>query len=87
MEHISKLPHVKTTIFTTIGNLAREHNAIDLSQGFPNFESDPNLIKLVSQAMNSGYNKYAPMPGYYVLREAISEKINRTNNYEYHPET
>ena len=87
MEHISKLPHVKTTIFTTIGNLAREHNAIDLSQGFPNFESDPNLIKLVSQAMNSGYNQYAPMPGYYGLREAISEKINRTHNYEYHPET
>ncbi len=87
MEHKSKLPNIKTTIFTTIGNLARKHNAIDLSQGFPNFESDPNLIKLVSKAMNSGYNQYAPMPGYYGLREAISEKIYRTHNYEYHPET
>ena len=68
----SKLPDVKTTIFTTVGNLAREHKAIDLSQGFPNFEADPNLLSLVNKAMCEGYNQYAPMPGYYGLREVIS---------------
>ena len=47
----SKLPNIKTTIFTTVGNLARKHKAIDLSQGFPNFEADPNLLNLVTEAM------------------------------------
>src|SRR6056297_511029 len=87
MQHSSKLPNIGTTIFTTVGNLARKHKAIDLSQGFPNFESDPKLIKLVDEAMQNGHNQYAPMQGYFGLREAISEKIIKTHTYEYHPET
>ena len=83
----SKLPDVKTTIFTTVGNLAREHKAIDLSQGFPNFEADPNLLDLVSSAMKDGHNQYAPMPGYFGLREVISEKIEKLYNHHYDPET
>ena len=63
MEHRSKLPNVGTTIFTTMSNLAKEHNAINLSQGFPNFKSDQKLIDLVVKAMNTGYNQYAPMLG------------------------
>ncbi|WP_419213298.1 methionine aminotransferase [Maribacter sp. X9] len=83
----SKLPDVKTTIFTTVGNLARQHNAIDLSQGFPNFEADPNLLALVTNAMQKGHNQYAPMPGYFGLREIISAKIASLHQHHYHPET
>ncbi|MFK5972063.1 MAG: methionine aminotransferase [Flavobacteriaceae bacterium] len=82
----SKLPKVKTTIFTTIGNLARKHDAIDLSQGFPNFGADPRLIELVSKAMRAGHNQYAPMAGYFKLREMISEKIEKLTGKKYHPE-
>lgn len=83
----SKLPNVKTTIFTTVGNLARKHDAIDLSQGFPNFEADKKLLALVSQAMKEGHNQYAPMPGHFGLRELISNKIASLHQYSYHPET
>ncbi len=82
----SKLPNVKTTIFTTVGNLAREHGAIDLSQGFPNFEADPILIDLVTKAMKEGHNQYAPMQGYYGLRETIAEKILNLHGRSYDPE-
>lgn len=82
----SKLPNVKTTIFTTIGNLARAHNAIDLSQGFPNFGADSELTNLVSKAMQEGHNQYAPMKGYYGLREIISKKIESLHQKYYHPE-
>ncbi|MGB5554344.1 MAG: methionine aminotransferase [Flavobacteriaceae bacterium] len=83
---LSKLPKVKTTIFTTVGNLARKHNAIDLSQGFPNFEADRKLMDLVSQAMYEGHNQYAAMQGYYGLREVISEKIEKLHGKSYDPE-
>lgn len=83
----SKLPDVKTTIFTTVGNLARKHNALDLSQGFPNFEADPRLISLVSDAMLQGHNQYAPMQGYIGLREIIAEKIYALHGHQYHPES
>lgn len=82
----SKLPNVATTIFTTIGNLARKHKAIDLSQGFPNFEADKKLMDLVSNAMTEGYNQYAAMPGYFGLREVIANKIESLHNTSYHPE-
>ena len=82
----SKLPNVKTTIFTTVGNLARKHDAIDLSQGFPNFGADPRLIELVNKAMKAGHNQYAPMAGYFRLREMISEKIEKLHGKKYHPE-
>lgn len=82
----SKLPQAGTTIFTTVGNLARKHNAIDLSQGFPNFEADSKLMALVTDAMQSGHNQYAAMQGYYGLREVISKKIERLHGKSYHPE-
>ncbi|MEO9893622.1 methionine aminotransferase [Aurantibacter sp.] len=81
----SKLPNEKTTIFTTVGKLARKHNAIDLSQGFPNFSADPKLIELVAHAMKKGHNQYAPMEGYYRLREIIASKIEKLHNRRYNP--
>ena len=83
----SKLPDVKTTIFTTVGNLARKHGAIDLSQGFPNFEADPALMGLVDKAMHDGHNQYAAMQGYFGLRETIARKIKKLHGRSYHPET
>ena len=87
MTHTSKLPNVGTTIFTVMSALANEHNAINLSQGFPNFKSDQKLIDLVSNAMNSGYNQYAPMAGNMELRVAIANKFERLYNTSYNPDT
>lgn len=75
MNITSKLPQVGTTIFTVMSALAAEHGAINLSQGFPNFEPSAQLLKLVADAMAGGMNQYAPMPGLPVLRERIAEKI------------
>lgn len=83
---ISKLPHVGTTIFTTMGQLAKAHNAIDLSQGFPNFEPDPELMDLVAKAMRDGHNQYAPMGGLPALREVIASKIKSLHQRTYDPE-
>ena len=71
----SKLPSVPTSIFTVMGKLATEQNALNLSQGFPDFESDSKLIELVNEAMKNGKNQYAPMPGIFSLRKAITEKM------------
>ena len=71
----SKLPNVKTTIFTTVNILAKKYNAINLSQGYPDYEMDLELIELVNKAMKGVNNQYAPMQGAYVLRESISKKI------------
>ncbi|NNC70109.1 MAG: methionine aminotransferase [Flavobacteriaceae bacterium] len=87
MIHSSKLPHITTTIFTTMSAMAQEHQAINLSQGFPNFKSDPKLIDLVSKAMNDGYNQYAPMQGILPLRKAIASKFQMLYNTSFHPET
>ena len=84
MNFKSKLPTVRTTIFTIMSSLAKEHNAINLSQGFPDFESDPLLIELVSQAMKNGYNQYAPMKGIIELREAIARKFKNIYQSSYH---
>ena len=86
MKHPSKLPNLETTIFTIMGNLSKKHNAINLSQGFPNFKSDQKLIDLVSKAMNSGYNQYAPMLGVLALREAIAKKFDDLYSTTYNPE-
>ncbi|WP_340064323.1 methionine aminotransferase [Ascidiimonas aurantiaca] len=83
----SKLPWVETTIFTKMSRLAKKHNAINLSQGFPDFPSDPKLSDLVTRAMKDGYNQYAPMPGLLQLREVISEKIAATHLVNYDPLT
>ncbi len=87
MQHTSKLPNIETSIFAVMSALANKHNAINLSQGFPNFMSDQKLIDLVSKAMNSGYNQYAPMPGSFALREAIANKFNLLYNASYHLES
>lgn len=83
---ISKLPNSQSSIFTIIGKMAREHQALNLSQGFPNFETDPKLIELVSEAMQQGANQYAPMEGIYSLREVISDKIEQLYGKRYSPE-
>ncbi|MEM9679131.1 MAG: methionine aminotransferase [Bacteroidota bacterium] len=87
MNFSSKLPNVGTTIFTVMSALSNTHKAINLSQGFPNFNSDPKLIDLVSKAMSKGHNQYAPMAGLIELREAISKKIDSLYNTSYDPET
>ena len=70
----SKLPNVGTTIFTVMSALAKEHNAINLSQGFPDFNPHPVLVEEVEKAMRSNFNQYAPMAGNILLRERIAEK-------------
>lgn len=82
----SKLPNVGTTIFTVMSALANEHKALNLSQGFPNYPSSQKLNDLVTNAMNKGYNQYAPMPGNLELRIAISNKFQLLYNNTYHPE-
>jgi methionine aminotransferase len=86
MKHISKLPNIKTNIFTVMGALATKHDAINLSQGFPNFKSDPKLIELVSKAMRDGFNQYAPMAGILELREQIARKYDLLYQSTYLPE-
>ncbi|MBR9756993.1 MAG: aminotransferase class I/II-fold pyridoxal phosphate-dependent enzyme [Algicola sp.] len=87
MRHASKLPQVGTTIFTEMSALANAHKALNLSQGFPNFKSDPLLIDLVFKAMKAGYNQYAPMAGSMALRAAIAQKYQALYKSSYHPET
>lgn len=87
MQFSSKLPHTGTTIFTIMSALAAEHNAINLSQGFPNFPTDPRLNELVYQYMKEGYNQYAPMAGVPALREILSHKIDRLFNFKPEPAT
>lgn len=70
----SKLPHVGTTIFTTMSVLAAEHKAINLGQGFPDFPMNEELIALVDEAMRKGHNQYVHMNGYLPLRESLAEK-------------
>lgn len=82
----SKLPNVGTTIFTVMSALAREHNAINLAQGFPDFPSSERLINLVYEYMQKGYNQYAPMPGVPALRERIAEKISNMYGISVHPD-
>lgn len=71
----SKLPDVGTTIFTVIGQLSAQHNAINLSQGAPNFSPDPKLIAGVSKAMQDNHNQYASMTGFRPLKTLIAEKV------------
>lgn len=82
----SKLPAVGTTIFTVMSQLAVQHGAVNLGQGFPDFECDPRLQALVTEAMRAGHNQYALMAGAMPLREAIAEKTARLYGQAYHPE-
>ena len=83
----SKLPKVGTTIFAVMSKLANEHNAINLSQGFPDFECSKELISLVNKYMKKGYNQYAPLEGIQPLREVIAEKVEDIYSAKYDPET
>jgi len=83
----SKLPQTGTTIFTVMSALANELGAINLSQGFPDYECSPHLVELVNQAMKNGHNQYAPMAGVMALREQIAQKTERLYGAIYNPET
>jgi methionine transaminase len=79
----SRLPNVGTTIFTVMSNLAAEKNAVNLGQGFPDFDCDPTLVTAVSAAMIKGLNQYPPMPGIAPLREAIAIKLEALYGHSY----
>ena len=83
----SKLPDVGTTIFTVIGQLAAQHEALNLSQGAPNFAPDPALVDSVAAAMHAGHNQYAPMAGIGALREALADKVETLYGVRYDPAT
>lgn len=83
----SKLPHTETSIFAVMSGLANKYNAINLSQGFPDFKVSRELIDLIYKKMNEGKNQYAPMPGVLELREALAEKINKLYKLQVNPET
>ncbi|MGZ3872142.1 MAG: methionine aminotransferase [Mucilaginibacter sp.] len=84
---ISKLPQTGTTIFTVMSALATEVGAINLSQGFPDFDTSPQLVELVNTAMKNGHNQYAPMPGLLTLRERIAQKTEKLYGAVYNPDT
>ncbi|WP_367850086.1 pyridoxal phosphate-dependent aminotransferase [Rhodoferax sp. WC2427] len=79
----TKLPAVGTTIFTVMSALAAEHNAVNLGQGFPDFNCDPALVQAVTEAMQQGLNQYPPMPGIPALREAVAAKIEALHARKY----
>lgn len=79
----SKLPDHKTSIFTVMSKMALKHKAVNLSQGFPNFETDEKLKDLVTRAMKDGYNQYAPLAGIAPLRGQIVQKIEDLHGKKY----
>lgn len=83
----SKLPQIGTNIFSVMTTLANKHDAVNLSQGFPDFDCSGRLKSLVDHYIKSGYNQYAPMPGLLVLREQLAAKIEREHGHAYHPES
>lgn len=83
----TKLPAVGTTIFTVMSTLAAEKNAVNLGQGFPDFECDSKLVGAVTDAMTKGLNQYPPMPGVPVLRAAIASKLVKLHGRNYNPNT
>ncbi|MFN4360597.1 MAG: pyridoxal phosphate-dependent aminotransferase [Hylemonella sp.] len=82
-ELVSRLPNVGTTIFTVMSALAAEKGAVNLGQGFPDFEGDPRLVDAVTKAMHGGLNQYPPMTGVPALREAISKKVEAIYGHRY----
>jgi len=83
----TKLPNMGDSIFAVMSKLANEHNAINLSQGFPDFPISSKLIELVNYYMKKGYNQYAPMQGVPILRQMIANKADKTYGVKYNPET
>jgi methionine transaminase len=83
----SKLPGVEQSIFSIMTALATKHNAINLAQGFPDFNCPPQLIEYVHKYMKEGKNQYAPMPGIQSLREKIADKTEKMYGEKYDPDT
>ncbi|MFM7533435.1 MAG: aminotransferase class I/II-fold pyridoxal phosphate-dependent enzyme, partial [Rubrivivax sp.] len=81
----SRLPAVGTTIFTVMSALATEHSAVNLGQGFPDFDCDPALLQAVTGAMHEGLNQYPPMAGVPALREAVAAKVEALYGRRYDP--
>jgi len=81
----SKLPATGTSIFSVMSALAQAHGAVNLGQGFPDYDIDPRLIDLVTAAMRAGYNQYPLSPGVMALREAIAAKVQRLYGRAYDP--
>lgn len=84
---LSKLPHVGTTIFTRMSALAQEAGALNLSQGFPDFDPPPRLARALGEHALAGHNQYAPMAGLPRLREAVADQLRRWRRVEVDPET
>ena len=83
----SKVPNIKTSIFAVMTSMAKEYNAVNLSQGFPDFQVSNELISLVNKYMSEGFNQYAPMPGVPDLRNQLSKKTEKQYSRKYNPET
>ena len=83
----SKLPNIGNSIFSEMTEMANKYKALNLSQGFPDFNPSSELINLVTKYMNEGYNQYAPSAGIYKLREKISIKTEELYSQKYNPET
>ncbi len=83
----SRLPQVGTTIFTVMSALAQTHGAVNLGQGFPDFEGDPRLVDAVGEAMRSGLNQYPPMAGVPALRAAVADKVQALYGHRYDADT
>ena len=86
-KYTSKLPGLEVSIFSKMSQMAVACDAINLSQGFPDFGVDPELIRILQECLKGDHNQYAPMGGIYSLREAIAGKVDRTYGTAYHPET
>jgi len=82
----SKLPEVGTTIFTVMSQLAAEHGAVNLGQGFPDFSPPARLVDELARALREGHHQYPPMAGTFPLREAIARKTARAYGHTPDPE-
>ena len=83
----SKVPNIKTSIFAVMSSMAKEYDAVNLSQGFPDFQVSKELISLVNKYMSDGFNQYAPMPGIPELRKQLSKKAEKQYSKTYNPDT
>ena len=85
MNQASKLPNLGQSIFSVMSQLAKEHQALNLAQGFPDYDADPKLIQLACHYLQKGHNQYAPMTGLPQLLQAIANKIQLTQNASFDP--
>jgi methionine aminotransferase len=83
----SRLPQVGTTIFTVMSSLAQQHGAVNLGQGFPDFEGNPALVDRVADAMREGLNQYPPMAGVPALRQRVADKVQALYGRRYDADT